>query len=122
MGADADPGAAADARRRGRAAVRRPRAARPPPLPRASLAPLRVVPDLAEVDEDACLLADGPGVVPGRDRDGVAGADLALGSVVHDDVHPAGEHVAEMRGLAAVRLGERLDVLGPAPAWLEGAL
>src|SRR2546421_5346665 len=88
-----------------------------------SLAPpslgLRVPGEATEVDADARLVADHPGVVPGRDCDDVAGAALALAAVVHLDVHPAGDAVEEVGRLAAVCASDRLHVLRPAPARLE---
>src|SRR4051812_47096998 len=87
-----------------------------------SLAPrtsaLGVLPDLAEVDPDARLVADNLGVVAGRDRGGLAGCDLLLGSVVHRHLHAARHAVAEMVDLARVRAGDRLQVRGPLPARL----
>src|SRR5215204_3987646 len=85
------------------------------------LSALRVVAELAEVDEDARLVADDLRVVPGRDRHDVAGPAFALGAVVHDHLHPPGHAVAEVGDLARVGPGDRLDVLGPPPARLEGA-
>ena len=52
----------------------------------AGSAPFRVSLDAAEIDDHAWLVADGLGVVPGRDRADVAGGELALGAVVHLDV------------------------------------
>ena len=51
--------------------------------------------------------------------DHFAGAALALAAVVHEDAHPSGQAVAQVRDLAGVRAGDRLDVLRPAPAGLE---
>src|SRR3990172_11501446 len=55
------------------------------------------------------------------DLDDVAGPDLLLCPVVHADRHPPLKAVEEVRRLTALRASERLDVLGPLPAWLEGA-
>lgn len=41
----------------------------------------------AEVDHHARVVTDGPGIVPWRDVAHVAGADLALETVVHHDLH-----------------------------------
>src|SRR5688572_20206250 len=82
---------------------------------------LRVLADLTEVDPDAGLVADDLGVVPRRDRGGLARPDLLLGAVVHVDLHPSGEAVAQMRYLARVGAGDRLEVDGPLPARLENS-
>src|SRR5205823_4893338 len=85
------------------------------------LVALRVVAELAEVEEHAGLVAHDLGVVPRRDRDGIAGSTLALGAVVHEHLHAARHAVSEVRDLAGVRPSDRLDVVRPAPAGLEGA-
>src|SRR5437867_1289466 len=82
---------------------------------------LCVVLDLAEVDQHASLIADRPGIVSRWDRDRVTRAALAFASVIHDDVHPSGEHVPEVRRLAGSGVGDRLDVLRPTPPRLEHA-
>src|SRR6266511_2118049 len=87
---------------------------------RARLVALRVLTDLAEVEDHAGLVPDVLGVVAGRDRHRLAGADLGLLAVVHEDAHPTGEHVSEMRDLARISLRDRLDVLRPLPPGLEG--
>ena len=51
----------------------------------------------------------------------VARADLDLRAVVADDLHAARDHVADVMHLAALGSLERLDVVRPAPAWLERA-
>src|SRR5438552_1284434 len=48
------------------------------------------------------------------------GAGDELGAVVDADRELAADVVLEVRRLAAVRSGERLYVVGPAPAGLEG--
>jgi hypothetical protein len=56
-----------------------------------------------------------------RGHDGkVSRAVFHLLAVLRDHLHPAGDEVAGVRGLAAVGLGDRLDVFGPTPAGLEG--
>jgi hypothetical protein len=55
----------------------------------------------------------------GRDRENVTRVDVEVGPVVHVNGHPSRDAVAEVRDLARVRLRNRLDVLGPLPAWLD---
>jgi hypothetical protein len=57
---------------------------------------LGVLAELAEVERDARLVADDLRVVTRRRREDIARADLRLSAVVHDDLHPARDHVAEM--------------------------
>jgi hypothetical protein len=54
-----------------------------------------------------------------RDGEHVTGADFGLGAVVHVDLHVARHAVAEVRDLAGVGSGDRLDVVGPPPARLK---
>src|SRR5438874_2444281 len=75
----------------------------------------------AEVDPDKGLVADHPGVVAGTDRGEVAGADVALRAVVHHDMHLSADRVDQVGRLAAIRAGDRLHVLRPAPAGLPRA-
>src|SRR5215210_4661516 len=86
------------------------------------LAALGVLSDVAEVHHDAGLAADDFSVVAGGNCNDLAGTDLCLASIVHEDPHLPGKDVAEVRDLARVRLGDRLHVLRPAPAGLEGPL
>lgn len=72
-----------------------------------------------EVEHDTGLIADHFAVVPGRDRDHVASAELELCAIVHDHLLAPGEDVSQVRHLAAVGAGQRLDVLGPAPSGLK---
>src|SRR4051794_20468372 len=72
-----------------------------------------------DVDADVGLIALDPGVVARWDLECVARADVQLGAVVHDDVHPARDAVAEMMRLATVGAGKRLHRLRPFPAGLE---
>src|SRR5207247_3762210 len=80
---------------------------------------LRVVGEALPVDDDAWLLADGPRVMAWRDYREVSGPELHLFAVVHDDLHPSPDEIAQVGSLAAVSLGDRLDVLGPLPPRLE---
>src|SRR5436190_21348829 len=82
---------------------------------------LRVLADLAEVQPDTRLVADNLGVVAWRDRRCLAGTDLALAAVVHHDLHPARDAVAEVRDLARVGACDRLQVGRPLPSRLEHA-
>jgi hypothetical protein len=68
-----------------------------------------------EVDRDARLVTDDPGVVPGFDPSHVARTNLNLGPVVHRYAHPTRQGVQEVRRLAALSFRERLHVLRPAP-------
>ena len=91
-----------------------------PPRPRCgSSRGLRVPAEPAEIEQHARLGALGPGVVPGRHVERLARREGVLGAVVHADGHAARDHVADVRDLAAVGAGQRLDVVGPAPARLE---
>src|SRR5919204_3259777 len=82
-------------------------------------AALRVVAGAEPVDDHDGLVSDDPRVVAARQRGDVAGAGDHLGAVVHPDRELAAHVVLEVRGLAAVRVRERLDVVRPAPARLE---
>src|SRR5918998_5492766 len=82
---------------------------------------LRVLADLSKVDQDARLITDDLGVMTPRDSHDVAGADLGLAAVVHVDLHPAREAVAEVRDLARVGLRYRLHVFRPSPTGPKGA-
>src|SRR5919197_6679877 len=81
---------------------------------------LRVVAGAVPIDDHDGLVSDDPGVVAARQRGDLAGAGDELGAVVHADRELAADVVLEVRRLAAVRCGDRLDVVGPAPAGLEG--
>src|SRR6185437_17035759 len=50
----------------------------------------------------------------------IAGSSDHLGAVIHPDGETTTEVVLEMWRLAAVGTGDRLDVVGPLPARLEG--
>src|SRR5213076_1582197 len=62
------------------------------------------------------------GVVAAWDGHHVAGANLELRAIIHVDLHSPRDDVAEVRHLARVGPGDRLDVLGPLPAGLERRL
>src|SRR5919201_2546897 len=81
---------------------------------------LRVVTGAVPVDNHRRLVADHPRVVAARQRGDLARAGDELGAVVHADRELAADVVLEVRRLAAVRSGDRFDVVGPAPAGLEG--
>src|SRR5580692_2567317 len=72
-----------------------------------------------EIDGDAWLIADHPGVVAGADQVGVARPELQLPAVVHHYVEPAGDNVGAVGELAAVGPDERFHVGGPPPAGPE---
>src|SRR5919198_5994813 len=94
------------------------RSALPPRLGLRS-AVLRVVAGAVPVDDHNGLVSDDPGVVAAWKRGDLAGAGYELGAVVHADRELAADVVLEVRRLAAVRSGDRPDVVGPAPAGLE---
>jgi hypothetical protein len=74
----------------------------------------------AEVDRHTRLVTNDPRIVTWLDRGNVARADLALLSAARLHPHAARQAVQQMRGLAAVGPCNRLDVLRPSPAGLEG--
>ena len=81
---------------------------------------LRVVRGAPPVDDDDRLVADDPGVVPGRQRGHLPRHRVELVAVVGADPQRAGQVVLEVRRLAPVGAGDRLDVDGPAPTRLKG--
>src|SRR5438045_1372910 len=87
-----------------------------------SSARLGVLPDArSKVHHDAGLVAYHPGVMTGCRHHDIARSDLSLGAVVHPNTHPIRQDIARMRCLTGLGLGNRLNVLGPAPAGLEDA-
>src|ERR1700687_1056995 len=84
-----------------------------------ALSAFGVVGDALPVDHHAGFVADDAGVATRRGEHEVAGPELHLLTVIHDDLHAPGDEVAHMGGLAAVGLGDRLDVRGPFPAGFE---
>src|SRR5438105_14936228 len=83
-----------------------------------SLVRLRARGRTLEVEQDDGLVADRPRVVSRRDNEGIAGIDLSLRAIAADDFQPSLDHVPHVLSLAAIRLRNRLDVLGPFPARL----
>src|SRR5204863_8045894 len=77
--------------------------------------------EASEVEQHAGFVADDPRVVSGWHVECVAGPELALGAVVHPQCHAALQDVADVLDLTGVGPGDRLDVLRPAPARLEGS-
>src|SRR5690349_15163637 len=73
------------------------------------------------VVHDAGFGSHGPGVVSRLQDDDVAGTHRRLGAVVGADGHLTGDDDARVPDLAGVSTGDRLHVLRPSPAWLEGA-
>ncbi len=55
----------------------------------------------------------------GRDLEGIAAHDLQRSAVGHLDMQMPGHDIADVVHLAALGTNDRLDVLRPAPAWLE---
>src|SRR5581483_266012 len=68
------------------------------------------------------LIADHPGVVPGRNLVGVARDEVHGRAVLHGDVKLSLDDEADVMVLALFRPGDRLDVLGPFPSGVEGEL
>jgi hypothetical protein len=64
------------------------------------------------------LVPDHPGVVARLEHRHLAGGDLVLRAVRHADTHAAGDEVLEVRRLAQLGPGHRLEVVRPAPPWL----
>src|SRR5271165_4374040 len=64
-------------------------------------------------------VADDPGVMSARKRCDVARAGDELRAVVRPDRETSGHVILEVRRLAALGLGDRLDVVRPAPARFE---
>src|SRR6266540_3282288 len=87
---------------------------------RRSATRLRVLGATGEIDCHIGLVADHPTVVARRDPDHVARSNVELLTIVHLDVQPAGDAVAEVVYLAAVTADDRLYALRPTPARLEG--
>ena len=81
---------------------------------------LRVLGIAAEVDRHAGLVTNNPRIVTRPDRGNVAGADLALLSAARLHPHAARQAVQQVRRLAALGPCNRLEVLRPSPAGLEG--
>src|SRR5215213_1022174 len=78
-----------------------------------------VVAGAVPVDDDDRLIAHYPGVVAFGQRGDVARSRRNLCAVVHEDCERAAEVVLKVGRLAAVRPGDRLHVVRPAPAGLE---
>jgi hypothetical protein len=72
---------------------------------------LGVVCGAREIDKDARLIPDNPGIVPRRNYHGTPWCELVLTPIVHDDMHPARDDVPGVGGLATVCPRERLDAL-----------
>src|SRR4030042_1772246 len=89
--------------------------------PRQRLLPLllRVGAHALPVHHDDGLVPDHPGVVSRRQVRDLPGPRLELGTVPHEDVHTSRDLVLEVRRLAPLRAGDRLDVRRPLPARLQ---
>jgi hypothetical protein len=79
-----------------------------------------VVAGAVPVHQDHRLVSHHPGVVTLRQRGDIAGPGVELGAVGHHDVQRSGRVVLEVRRLAQVGARDRLDVVRPAPAGLQG--
>ena len=62
-----------------------------------------------ELQPHARLIPHYPRVVPGRDNRSVSGVGLC--TVIHQDLHPPGKHIADVADLTAVGTCDRLYVL-----------
>src|SRR5665213_1074166 len=80
---------------------------------------LRVVARAVPVDEHNPLVTDDPCVVSRGQRGDIAWMRLEFGAVGHPDVEHTGGVVLEVRGLAQLSAGDRLEVLRPPPAGLQ---
>src|ERR1700694_3289376 len=80
---------------------------------------LRVVARAVPVDQHNPFVTDDPGVVSRGQRGDIAWPRLEFGAVGHADVEHTGGVILEVRGLAQLGAGDRLDVLRPAPARLQ---
>ena len=80
---------------------------------------LGVVLHARKIEHYARLISHNPTIVSRGNRHDVAGSELELAAVVHHNLLVPGENVTEVRGLAAICAGDRLDVLRPTPARLE---
>jgi len=83
---------------------------------------LGVVLHARKIEHYTRLISHNPTIVSGGNRHDVAGSELELAAVVHHNLLVPGENVTEVRGLAAICAGDRLDVLRPTPARLDVAL
>src|SRR3954471_10888828 len=79
---------------------------------------LGVVAGAEPVHDDRRLVGPDPSVGAAGQRGDVAWLGDELGPVVHADRQPAADVVLEVRCLTARRVGDRLDVTGPAPGRL----
>lgn len=73
---------------------------------------------LSEVDEDARLITDGPGIVLWLDHDDRPWTRFSFRPIPHRDTESARHHVGGMGRRAHLRL----EVLGVSPTGLEGEL
>jgi len=80
---------------------------------------LRVVGHAGKIDHHAWLVTDSPPIVSGWNGHNIAGADLKLSTVVHQDYLATRQHISNVWCLAAVRSGYGLHVVRPLPSWLE---
>ena len=85
------------------------------------LVTLRIIAKLAVVKGDAWFIAHRFGVVASRKREDIAGADLAASAVVGNNLHPSGDHIAQVLDLAGLGACDRLDVVAPLPTRFEDA-
>src|SRR6266511_3194472 len=88
-------------------------------LARRFSAALRVVLHSCEVQDDARLVPDHPGIVPGRNHQDVARSGLLFQTINPPYVTPTRLHVFEVRHLATLGAGERPHALRPLPPRLE---
>src|SRR5215217_4314750 len=72
-----------------------------------------------DLEPDHRLVPDDPPVMSRRDLVDVSRAKLHLRAIVHTNAEPAGDQMTHVMRLAAIRAGERFDVLRPPPPRLE---
>src|SRR5215217_8534447 len=72
-----------------------------------------------DLEPDRRLVADDPPVMSGRNLVDVSRAKLHLRAIVHTNAEPSGDQMTHVMRQAAIRAGERFDVLRPPPPRLE---
>src|SRR5580692_2904800 len=80
---------------------------------------LGVVAGPIPIDHHRRFVADHPGVMTLGQRGDISRSCDELGAVIHADGESSRHVVLEMRSLTARRLGQRLDVVRPAPPGTE---
>src|ERR1700686_2440438 len=73
-----------------------------------------------EVEENAWLVADHPGIVSWRGNRDITRSQIVYRAIVQHCAKVPGNDVGKMRSLATVRPCNGSHMLGPLPAWLTG--